>query len=70
MGISNNVGYVMTYKILCDKTSEPKTTKIMSPLVKGDHPEIDDSAFLTDKEIQQKSIIDRTASIGYISGEI
>ena len=60
----------MTYKILCDKTSEPKTTKIMSPLVKGDHPEIDDSAFLTDKEIQQKSIIDRTASIGYISGEI
>ena len=33
--------------------SKPKTTKITSPLVKGDHPEIDDSAFLEDKEIQQ-----------------
>jgi hypothetical protein len=33
--------------------SKPKTTKITSPLVKGDHPEIDDSAFLEDEGIQQ-----------------
>jgi hypothetical protein len=33
--------------------SKPKTTKITSPLVKGDHPEIDDSAFLDDNGIQQ-----------------
>ena len=32
---------------------KPKTSKITSPLVKGDHPEIDDSPFLGDKEIQQ-----------------
>ena len=33
--------------------SKPKTSKITSPLVKGDHPEIDDSAFLEEKGIQQ-----------------
>ena len=33
--------------------SKPKTSKITSPLVKGDHPEIDESPFLEDKEIQQ-----------------
>jgi hypothetical protein len=30
-----------------------KTNKIMSPLVKGDHPKIDDSAFLEGEGIQQ-----------------
>jgi hypothetical protein len=30
-----------------------KTNKITSPLVKGDHPEIDDSAFLEEEGIQQ-----------------
>jgi hypothetical protein len=33
--------------------SKPKTNKIMSPLVKGDHPEIDDSTFLEEEGIQQ-----------------
>jgi hypothetical protein len=33
--------------------SKPKTTKVTSPLVKGDHPEIDDTAFLEEKGIQQ-----------------
>jgi hypothetical protein len=33
--------------------SKPKTTKITSPLVKGDHPEIDDSEFLEEESIQQ-----------------
>ena len=33
--------------------SKPKTTKITSPSVKGDHPKIDDSPFLRDEEIQQ-----------------
>lgn len=33
--------------------SKPKNNKITSPLIKGDHPEIDDSAFLEEKGIQQ-----------------
>jgi hypothetical protein len=33
--------------------SKPKTTKITSPLVKGDHPEVDDSVFLDNEGIQQ-----------------
>jgi hypothetical protein len=33
--------------------SKPKTSKIKSPLVKGDHPKIDDSAFLEEEGIQQ-----------------
>jgi hypothetical protein len=33
--------------------SKPKTNKITSPLVKGDHPEIDDSMFLEEEGIQQ-----------------
>jgi hypothetical protein len=33
--------------------SKPKTNKIMSPLVKGDYPEIDDSRFLEEEGIQQ-----------------
>jgi hypothetical protein len=33
--------------------SKPKTNKITSPLVKGDHPEIYDSAFLEEEGIQQ-----------------
>jgi hypothetical protein len=33
--------------------SKPNTTKITSPLVKGDHPEIDESVFLEEKGIQQ-----------------
>jgi hypothetical protein len=33
--------------------SKPKTTKVTSPLVKGDHPEIDESVFLEEKGIQQ-----------------
>jgi hypothetical protein len=33
--------------------SKPKTNKITSPLVKGDHPEIDDSAFFEEEGIQQ-----------------
>jgi hypothetical protein len=33
--------------------SKPNTTKITSPLVKGDHPEIDESTFLGEKGIQQ-----------------
>jgi hypothetical protein len=33
--------------------SKPKTAKITSPLVKGDHPEIDDSEFLKEEGIQQ-----------------
>jgi hypothetical protein len=33
--------------------SKPKTNKITSPLVKGDHPEIDDYAFLEEEGIQQ-----------------
>jgi hypothetical protein len=37
----------------CMFGSKPKTTKITSPLVKGDHPEVDDSAFLENKGIQQ-----------------
>ncbi len=32
---------------------KPKTNKIMSPFVKGDHPEIDDSPFLEEEGIQQ-----------------
>jgi hypothetical protein len=31
--------------------SKPKTNKITSPLVKGDHPEIDDFAFLEEEGI-------------------
>ena len=31
------------------RRSKPKSTKITTPLVKGYHPEIDDSAFLEDK---------------------
>jgi hypothetical protein len=33
--------------------SKPKTTKIISPLVKGDHPEVDDSAFIKGEGMQQ-----------------
>jgi hypothetical protein len=33
--------------------SKQRTKNITSPLVKGDHPEIDDSAFLEDEDIQQ-----------------
>jgi hypothetical protein len=33
--------------------SKPRTNKITSPLVKGDHPEIDDSKFLEEEGIQQ-----------------
>jgi hypothetical protein len=33
--------------------SRLKKNKIMSPLVKGDHPEIDDSIFLEEEGIQQ-----------------
>ncbi len=33
--------------------SKPRTNKITSPLVKGDHPEIDDSTFLEEEGIQQ-----------------
>jgi hypothetical protein len=33
--------------------SKPKTNKITSPVVKGDHPKIDDSAFLEEEGIQQ-----------------
>ena len=33
--------------------SKLKTNKITSPLIKGDHPEIDDSTFLEEKGIQQ-----------------
>jgi hypothetical protein len=33
--------------------SKPMTNKIASPLVKGNHPEIDDSAFLEEEGIQQ-----------------
>jgi hypothetical protein len=33
--------------------SKPRTNKITSPLVKGDHPEIDNSAFLEEEDIQQ-----------------
>ncbi len=33
--------------------SKPVTNKITSPLVKGDHPEIDDSAFLDEEVVQQ-----------------
>jgi hypothetical protein len=32
--------------------SKPKTAKIASPLVEGDHPEIDDSEFLEEEGIQ------------------
>jgi hypothetical protein len=32
---------------------KPNTTKITSPLVKGDHPEIDESVFLDEKGMQQ-----------------
>jgi hypothetical protein len=31
---------------------KPRTNKLTSPLVKGDHPEIDDSAFLEEEDIQ------------------
>ena len=34
-------------------SNKPKATKITSPLIKGDHPETEDSAFLQDKEMQQ-----------------
>jgi hypothetical protein len=37
--------------------SKPKTNKITSPLVKGDHPEIDDSAFLEEEGIQQYQLL-------------
>ena len=33
--------------------SKPNATKIASPLAKGDHPEIDESAFLEEKGMQQ-----------------
>jgi hypothetical protein len=33
--------------------SKPKTTKVTSPLVKGDHPEIDETVFLEEMGIQQ-----------------
>jgi hypothetical protein len=33
--------------------SKPKTNKITSPLVRRDHPEIDDSAILEEEDIQQ-----------------
>jgi hypothetical protein len=33
--------------------SKPQTTKIASPLVKGDHPEVDDSAFIEGEGMQQ-----------------
>ncbi len=33
--------------------SKPKTTKAMSPLAKGDHPEVDDSTFLDETGIRQ-----------------
>jgi hypothetical protein len=37
-----------------------KTNKIMSSLVKGDHPKIDDSAFLEEEGIQQyQSLIEQ-----------
>jgi hypothetical protein len=32
---------------------KPRTTKVTSPLVKGDHPEIDDSTFLEEEGVQQ-----------------
>jgi hypothetical protein len=34
--------------------SKPKTNNISSPSVKGDHPEIDDSAFLEEEGIQEQ----------------
>ncbi len=37
--------------------SKPRTNKITSPLVKGDHPEIDDSAFLEEEGIQQYQLL-------------
>jgi hypothetical protein len=37
--------------------SKPKTTKITSPLIKGDHPKIDDSAFLDNEGIQQYQLL-------------
>jgi hypothetical protein len=37
----------------CMFGSKPTTNKITSPLVKGDHPEIDDSPFLEEEGIQQ-----------------
>jgi hypothetical protein len=37
--------------------SKPKTNKITYPLVKGDHPEIDDSAFLLEEGIQQYQLL-------------
>jgi hypothetical protein len=37
--------------------SKPKTTKITSPLVKGDHPEIDDSEFLEEEGIQHYQLL-------------
>jgi hypothetical protein len=39
--------------------SKPKPNKITSPLVKGDHPEIDDSAFLEEEGIQQYQLLIR-----------
>jgi hypothetical protein len=37
---------------------KPKTNKITSPLVKGDHPtKIDDSAFLEEEGIQQYQLL-------------
>ena len=40
----------------CDRKfgTKPKTTKITSPLERGDHPEIDNSDFLDDKALQQR----------------
>jgi hypothetical protein len=37
--------------------SKLKTNKITSPLVKGDHPEIDDSAFLEEEGIQKYQLL-------------
>jgi hypothetical protein len=48
--------------------SKPKTNKITSPLMKGDHPKIDDSAFLEEVGIQQYQ--PSTTSMSNIAGEI
>jgi hypothetical protein len=39
--------------------SKLKTNKITSPWVKGDHPEIDDSAFLEEEGIQKYRVLIR-----------
>jgi hypothetical protein len=50
--------------------SKPKTNKITSPLVKGDHPEIDDSAFLEEEGIQQYQLLIGQLQWKKIAGEI